>query len=268
MSIFGLHNCKMYSLGYIRRQIYAHNMVKTDARFFTRWSPYSLLKAHYYVLCASLLLYWTQTFIRTPNFVTGLYILSGVFGAFLLNADNEWLVLFGVFLVFNKGIFDWWDGALARLLERSSSKGAIFDPYGARICDYAFRLAIIFYALADREDLISFYPAAVFFILVPNIRFYAKATGHQTIGTEPPKAVLNLSDRERTVLTLYKNYLCFLDGRARSVDSLLLLILLDWFFTNLNMDLVFVLVAVLLVIRGIVELAANLVAFFWRNGFE
>ena len=79
----------------IRRQIYSVQ--------FKRWkhilnikAPYSLMKGIYYIETASLFLFLTQKIIKSPNFLTFLYILTGV-GAFLIilspqNCFLSWII--------------------------------------------------------------------------------------------------------------------------------------------------------------------------------
>ena len=83
----------------------------------TRWahlinikSPYTLIKAIYYMETASLFLFITQKIIKSPNFITFLYALTGVIGSFLLLSSQETMFYIGIFMVFTKGTFDWADG--------------------------------------------------------------------------------------------------------------------------------------------------------------
>jgi len=249
----------MYSLTHLRNLSYDHMKV-TYGDLINYKAPYSLIKAIYYIECASLLLCVTQKFITRPNFVTLLYIFTGVLGSFLLNLDSKVGVCVGIFLVFNKGVFDWWDGRLARLLNKVSNKGGILDPYGARVCDGAFRISVLYYALVNNMDWMFLYPLAVFLVLVPNVRFYAKATT-QTHGEDvfSTVAVANFGWGENAE-KWYRNYLCFLDGRARSVDAILLLILID-VLSSYELDFMILVLALMLVIRATVEFFINLFVF-------
>ena len=56
-------------------------------------SPYTLIKSIYYIETASLFLFFTQNIIKSPNFITLLYIFVGIIGAFLLNSSQEFFFI-------------------------------------------------------------------------------------------------------------------------------------------------------------------------------
>ena len=122
----------------------------------------------------------TQRVVTSPNFVTFLYIATGVGGAVLFHSNNSLLVYIGLFLIFSRTVFDAWDGRLARLLNKTSVKGAILDPYAGYLCDNAFRTSIIFYAINQNPEYYILFPIAVFIVLFPNIRLVAHASFGET----------------------------------------------------------------------------------------
>ena len=145
---------------------------------FARWShlinikaPYTLAKSIYYMETASLFLFLTQKIIKSPNFITLLYALSGVIGAFLLNSSQETLFYIGIFMVFTKGTFDWADGPLARRLNKTSFLGHALDTYGAHLNDAAFRVAFIYYTLGYFSEIMYLFPILAFILLIQEILF-------------------------------------------------------------------------------------------------
>ena len=108
----------------IRKDIYQHNITMQKSRGENLISiryPYSTLKSIYYVETASIFLFITQKIIKSPNFITLIYILFGVVGSFLVAiSPSKTLFYIGLFMVFTKGTFDWADGVLARKLNKTS----------------------------------------------------------------------------------------------------------------------------------------------------
>lgn len=234
----------------------------------TRWkhlinikSPYTFLKGIYYMETASLFLFLTQNIIKSPNFITMLYIFTGVSGAFFLNSSQEVFFFLGVFMVFTKGTFDWADGPLARRLNKTSFLGSALDMYGAEVCDAAFRVSFIFIAFSYYEKLFNFLPLVLFIILITKFKLYSGYLYFKEIS----KNILDESENRnekivkdirytpkiRSISNFYYNYISFLDARARSIDFLLLMLILNKIYNN-NLSIILLILSLLIVLRSIV----------------
>jgi hypothetical protein len=225
-------------------------------------SPYTLIKAIYYMETASFLLFTTQKIIKSPNFITFMYILTGLIGAFLLNASQEWLFYVGVFMFFTKGTFDWADGPLARRLNKTSFLGHALDCYGAYINDLAFRVAFVYYALVKNPDFTFLLPFCIFLLLIPDFRLFTdvqylkRVTGVDSGDTKITrnstfeKDLHNVDSINGGLKKWYFRYTSFLDGRARSIDFLLLTLIIDSVYNYGSMLLL--ILSVLIILRSIV----------------
>jgi phosphatidylglycerophosphate synthase len=242
----------------IRKDIYNYHIDYED--FINYKSPYTFIKAIYYMETASLFLFVTQKIIKSPNLITFLYALTGVIGAFLLHSTQELLFYSGVFMVFTKGTFDWADGYLARRLNKTSFFGHALDIYGASVCDAAFRVVFIYYTLGYFPELMSLFPILTFIILITNFRIFCDYHYLKTVISGDKKQIKNI-EFELDVFTrdiqqnkLKKWYFRFtelLGDRARAIDSLLLILLIDFKYTY-DLSMLLLTLSVLMILRAIV----------------
>lgn len=252
----------MVNLNSIRKTMY-------DVQF-TRWkhllnikSPYSLLKSFYYIESASLFLFLSQKIIKSPNFITFLYILTGLSGAFLINVTDEFWFYIGVFLIFTKGTFDWADGPLARRLNKTSFLGYALDTYGAHVIDAFFRVSFLFYTLTYYPKLLFLIPLISFIILITKFNIYSGFLYHSKLNSTSKniKKKENLindrnieyKEENKGLRNLYYNYVAFLDARARSIDFLLAILIFDR-ITDHNFSILLLVLSMLIVLRSLVIL--------------
>jgi hypothetical protein len=255
----------------IRDEIYHHNLSE-DGDLINFKSPYTLIKAVYYIETASIFLFITQAFIRSPNFITMLYVIAGVVGAFLLNSEQSSLFNLGIFLVFTKGTFDWADGPLARHLNKTSFLGHSFDIYGAHVIDCAFRVTFVYYTLEYYPDLMFLFPVIAFILLITKFNLFSDFLYYKNNidntsdngkkvrsnefeeGLKDPKNIKGFTK-------LYYSYQSILDARARSIDFLLLILLIDNIY-DYNISKLLLSLSVLIILRGIVMYAAGVYLAF------
>ena len=256
----------------IREGIYKHNMKHLGDRYINLRSPYTYIKACYYMETAALFLFITQKIIKSPNFITFLYVLTGVMGAFLLNSSHEKLFYIAIFMVFTKGTFDWADGPLARRLNKTSFLGHALDEYGAYVSDAAFRLAFIYYTLRYFPELMYLFPMIAFILLITRFNLFFDSMYYMNIADSPLKRVKKVSDNEfeevikdsKKNVSLVKWYfrcISFLDARARSIDFLLLLLIIDRVF-DYNLSELLLILSVALVLRAILMHVAGIYSAF------
>ncbi len=92
-------------------------------------SPYTCLKIRLNIEIANIVVWVLQYTSIKPNFITLLYALSGITGAFLLSSGIKSMILLGVIIFFVYGFLDVVDGFLARLKKRTSQLGHVMDPW-------------------------------------------------------------------------------------------------------------------------------------------
>jgi len=250
-------------LSLIRSDIYKHNLTQCG----NLSSPYTQIKAVYYMETASLFLFITQKFIKSPNFITFLYVLTGVIGAFLLNSSQDTVFYIGIFMVFTKGTFDWADGPLARRLNKTSFLGHAFDVYGAYVSDVAFRVAFVYYTLGYYPDLMFLFPIIAFILLITKFNLFSDFLYYKS-NTENPLGKVDTvrnnefeedlkdSQKIKSIAKLYYRYESFLDARARSIDFLLLILFVDTMF-DYNLSELLLTLSVLVILRAMVMYVAG-----------
>lgn len=255
----------------IRKDIYKYNLSVQGDNLINIKYPYSSIKGIYYMETASIFLFLTQKIIKSANFVTVLYILTGVFGAFLviLSPHNCFFYL-GLFMIFTKGTFDWADGALARRLNKTSFLGHALDVYGANICDAAFQMAFIFYTMNYYPEYMFLFPLFAFVLLITkfntfsDVLYYKKIRDDLTIHDKKKNNFeknLRQGKKMKQITKLYDIYTSFLDARARSTDFLILILLIDG-ISDVDITFLLLIFSALIILRAFVRhIATTYLAF-------
>lgn len=116
----------------IRKKIY-NNHEQRHPYMFKEWKWYSYrkFKAKLYMETASLFAYLFLKISTPPNVITLIYVLMGIFGGILLALPSKVSIILAIVFFYFRGIFDWTDGAVARLRKRVSISGGVLDSYGA-----------------------------------------------------------------------------------------------------------------------------------------
>jgi hypothetical protein len=227
---------------------YQYNYHSAKFPYVDDWkhNPYTFLKARFYMEASAILVYLLLKTKVKPNTVTIIYGLAGIVGGILLSIPLKITIILALIIFFTKGILDWSDGHLARVTGQTSTTGHVLDSYGALLNDLGFQMGLGFY-VAFKTDI------AMFYYLIPLIPFFY-ATGlklfSQRILFEEILMSKFIADRmqknadvaiskttseniKADVLGKYKKYYkyfsSFLDARARSVDFICFLILIEMF---------------------------------------
>ena len=248
----------------IRKTMYNERYIELG-NFINIKSPYTMVKTIYYIETSSFFLFATQKFVRSPNFVTFLYIFSGIIGAFLLNSTQKEIFCFGVFLVFTKGTFDWSDGPLARRLNKTSYIGHVLDTYGAYVSDSAFRICFVYYTFSYFPNFIDLFPIFAFILLITKFNVFCDYMSYKN----SPSMSSNKHQNKQFISKIknpqnatgfakwYYKYQCLLDARARSIDFLLLILIIDNFL-NYNTKYLLMCLSILLIFRALVIFSAGI----------
>jgi len=220
-------------------------------------NPYTFLKWRFYLETSSLLLY---VLVRTkikPNHISLFYASLGILTLLFLSLSNKNLIFLylGLFIAFSKTIFDACDGYIARLKNQKSISGFILDPYGAYINAIGFQSGIGFY-LANTYDQ-NFFLYLVFlipFCYAIRLKTYAYSSllneiieNKDQLNTKhPPRnkkddiKYLKLTKLDKSKFRKFYNiFLNIFDDRARSVDFIILLFLIETKFDFKLIEYVF-----------------------------
>lgn len=239
----------MKSVGQLYRQQIDFNAGKSPYIKDFKGSPYSYLKARYYMFFAAVLVYFLQRTSIHPGSITKLYIGFGFLGALLLSIPIPSANYVALFLIFSKGILDWTDGHLARVKGITSLTGHILDVYGALIHSLTFviGLGVYQYFYFDHNNLflasLFIYPFCYGTLLTKFSNQYildSMTTENHKKYSQLSKASSSIKEQHSSV---YSFFSLFLDDRSRTIDVVLLLILfehlggpaLSWlFFVGVN----------------------------------
>jgi phosphatidylglycerophosphate synthase len=248
----------------IRKDIYKHNLSSDNGKFLNFSSPYTLIKSIYYIETASFFLFLTQKIIKSPNFITFLYVLTGITGSFLLNSTDITFFYVGLFLVFTKGTFDWADGPLARYLNKSSFFGHAFDIYGAHLNDAAFRISFVYFTFGYYPELLFLFPIIAFVLLITKLNLFSSFLFFENNKNKINNNFnnkINHTKNDKKIIKWYYRYISFLDSRARSIDFLLLIL----FFNKMefyDFSEILLIFSVLIILREIIMHIASIFQTF------
>ncbi len=209
-------------------------------------NPYTYLKAIFYMELSAILVYFLLKTKIKPNTVTLTYGLLGLLGGILLTIPTNETIFIAIIIFFSKGILDWSDGHYARKTSQTSITGDILDHYGAFLGALGFQIGLGFY-VAQKSDILLFY------FLIPFIPlFYAGKLHSYSLSMLFKKhfdikiikkyihpTAQNISKEFSNIKSkqdLGKKYSLFynvarnlLDDRARTVDFICLLLILEMF---------------------------------------
>ena len=127
----------------------------------------------------------------TPNIVTLLGLAVAGAGAYLIGTGILWA---GGIVLLASGVFDLFDGALARLTGRTSNFGALLDSVVDRVSEAVILLGLLIYyvQLSSTEGLVLVYLALAGSIMVSYLRARAEGLGIEcSVGvmTRPERVV-------------------------------------------------------------------------------
>ena len=200
-----------------------------------KYSPYNCFKSRVYIELSSLLIFVLQFTKISPNQITLIYGFFGLLGGFFLSINNNTSIIIACFIFYFKGTFDWADGLLARIRNETSSFGHILDTWGSHV-GYIFfisGLSIYCFNITNNNNYII---VLICFLIIKAIDF--KIHLYQQSFYEILNNTQNIENnflKKDQIKKEKKNYIYiflkgFMDDRARTTDSVLLLIILNIFY--------------------------------------
>lgn len=207
--------------------------------------PYSAFKARVYIELSVALVYLLEKTNVHPNHVTILYALTAVIGGLLLSVGTDLTVVFALIVFFLKGVLDWSDGLLARLTNRCSNEGAVLDPWGGLVHSYCFLIGIGFYLFSRSGDVTYIYLMVLILLLrgidprqftylqamndIIKSRVASADRGVASYSASMDAKAIGFDSDDSWVARFGRVVRSILDDRARSVDFVCLLILIEVF---------------------------------------
>jgi phosphatidylglycerophosphate synthase len=204
-------------------------------------NPYTFLKSKFYIETSVLLVYFLQNTKVKPNHLTFLYILFALVGGLLMASSVDILILISAILFFTRGSFDWADGYLARIKNKTTNSGRLLDIWGAKVGSISLVFGVGFYLYNKESEYIYLILLILFmFLKSMDLREFANhMLMTDLIANKDKRKILNClklpksikSRRKINFLEISKYFVKnFMDGRARTVDFLLLIVMVDNFY--------------------------------------
>ncbi len=239
-------NYKILKIKDIKKFIFKRQLKRFPYLNEFKKNPYTYLKARYYMYCSVILVFFLLKSRITPNMVTVIYGLCGIIGCVLLAIPNIYYNIAGIIIFFNKSIFDWSDGYLARIKYKTTLKGHILDSYGAHLNSIGFNIGLGFFVLNQSGYDILIYPIATIPFLYFGIpTLLGKNLILDELRTNKIKDIFikhniyNISKKhnKKNNKTKYPKWIIFfkgfMDDRARTVDFILFSMIID-IYLNYN----------------------------------
>lgn len=261
----------MLSLKEIREKHYTHQrskLVNMNADIDDwLYSPYNCFKARIYIEISSILVYFLQRTHITPNTITILYAISGILGGFFFYFESKNLILTACFIFYFKGVLDWSDGLLARIKGRTSSLGHILDAWGSNVGYIAFVSGLSLHCFNLSGDM-AYIILLIFFLIFKSLDFktYLYQQSYYEILNKTNNIEINFiktnnlkEDKKKLMITFLKS---FMDDRARTTDTVILIIVLNLYF-----DLLFYIkfIIFLYFLKSMIIFLGNLYYFYFKN---
>ncbi len=202
-------------------------------------SPYSSLKARYYIEVSSLIVFLLQSTKITPNQLSIFYGFLGLLSGFLLCLKNDIMIYLGLILFVLKGVVDWSDGLLARVTNKTSSIGHIIDTWGSHIGYYSLIFGIGFICFNNNnEPIYLIVTLLIFLISLIDFKlfcyhqlFYEILNNNVTIKNQLETRDNLGNNDNNSFIKKVKIFLSnFLDDRARTLDLICLIVFLGVIF--------------------------------------
>jgi len=243
----------------LRKQQYNYRREVFPYLFDFIRNPYSFIKTRFYIETSTVLVWFLLKTNINPNTVTVIYGLAGIATGILLAIPNKYTICIALLIAFTKGILDWSDGFLARITGKTSLTGHILDVYGAYLNSIGLQIGLGLYVANNSSTLLFYY-------LVPILLFFRMAdlyeqskliilynfTSIYQKGLSSIKDFNNeddqLDNHPKIKIGFYnklrKLFFGFLDDRARSVDFICGIIILELFYPINVSPYIFVLIII------------------------
>ena len=220
----------------LRKKNYADRKKRNDLFEFDiyNWksTPYSCLKARVYIELSTIFAFLTQFTSLTANHISLIYCICGLVAGTFLASNIDSLMITGLIIFFLKGSVDWTDGLVARIKNQTSPTGHILDTWGSHIGSVSLISSLGIYCYNNFFDeiyliltiIILFLKNIDFKLFAYHQLFYELLNNEIEFNKNLDKNKNEISKKENLAVLIVKN---FMDDRARTVDMICFLILLE-----------------------------------------
>ena len=275
------------SLNVIRKEIYARTSSEiglagwnVDPNDFKK-NPYTFLKSRYYIEIGSIITFLLIPYKITANNLTFIYAYISPIAAILISINAKIPILIGAAIFFNRSILDWIDGYWASYKRQTSYKGNLLDSFGAKIGTISFNTGLGIFCYNLNNNLLYLYlTIGLLFLHSTLIREYSsnlilRDVANNMVGVKKESN----KDPNRSNFHHSKKYLNFIpniilsffynafDGRARSIDFILLIMIVDLFSNTQFTPFLFIFI----VLKSVMHYLGDLYIFLqgkWLEIFE
>lgn len=248
-----------------------------DVPYIKEWrrNPYTCLKSRFYMESSAIVVYLLLRTRITPNAVTIVYGFSGILAGILLAIPNTTTRIAAILIFFTRGILDWSDGALATLRKQESITGAVLDEYGGLLGILGLQIGLGFYVAQESGIMVFYYlipliPLFYAIKLSPFARSLAFTRGlllnvvRDRRSGEKGSSFPDISSRKSRYHKIHQRVANFLDERARSVDFVLALVVLEMFTDIFVTWIIFL----LYIVKGALLYLGNFYLFAYKGWIE
>lgn len=243
-------------------------------------NPYTYFKTRYYIELGTIFTFLFIRFNISANFITLIYAFLGPFAAILISTKSNSLIIVGAIIFFNRGILDWVDGYWASYKKQTSYKGKLLDNYGGVIGLLSLNTGLGIFSFNSTENHIFLYLTIIMLFIHSNlIREYSSSVILRDVAANkievkkflvkgPESKSENAAKKYLKILpnAVLNIFLNIFDGRSRSVDLLMALIILDLIYKTKIIPLAFLLIF----LRSTLHYLADLYIFLkgeWLENF-
>ncbi len=113
---------------------------------------------------------WVLGRVLSPNFITTLSVAAAAWAGYLFAVGS---FVLGPWILFLSGLFDIWDGQVAKLTGRVSTFGSFYDSTADRVSDFFFSLGALYYFADQKIYDVAFMVAA--YMVLSSLISYVKA---------------------------------------------------------------------------------------------
>lgn len=228
----------MFTYSALRKKNYEYRINNRDYNFKNyKKYPYTHFKAKLYIELSTILIFIFQFTRITPNQISLIYALSGVVGGLLISSSIKTLIVIGLTIFVLKNTLDWTDGFYAKIKNQKSIIGHILDTWGSHIGQISLVISIGIYCYNySGNDIYLIGIIIILFLNAVNFRFFAyhqlfyEILNNQLVFKINKNKNIELKNNNKNKNFVYLFLKNFMDSRARTVDSVCLLIFIEIIF--------------------------------------
>lgn len=194
---------------------------------------YSKFKA---LICSEIGIFLTYLFLKfkiKPNTITLIFVFIIFLGTVFMASGVKEFILIGIIIYFFKNSLDLSDGFVARVTKQTSSMGSILDIWAGSVSIIFFQISVGLYVYSKSNETI-FLILTLLIITLNAIDFkkiYLIESSNYKNKKFNLKDIFRNKKRKNIFIELFE--ILDYDGRSRYTDLILLIILLEIFYSNL-----------------------------------